>query len=70
MRPHGFGNRPDNGNDYAVAELPIRLRVGDWDPPRIGESHQPSTLARGQPPGVAAWAAPNQDLTAVFIVSR
>lgn len=68
MRLQRLGNRLNDGSNHTVADVPISLCVGDWDSPPMGEPHQPTALARGQPPWIAARTALNQNLNAGFLV--
>lgn len=39
MRDHDLGHLAHYGHDYTVSELPVSLRIADWDAEVVWEPH-------------------------------
>jgi len=66
---HQLCNRFDRRHHDTVAELPVSLRIADpgRNDERVRASHEPSTFAGSQPPGLILWLT-DEDLRAVLVV--
>ena len=59
----------DHRHDHRVAELPVRLRVGDGDLEGVRVAHQASALAGRQAPWPGTARPADEDLRAVLVVA-